>query len=60
VAVGLAEQNGNDIVVGGPAVSYNLVDGSNVLNFKAFYEATSATIVAGPANARAVFAVAYP
>jgi len=60
VAVGLAEQNGTDIVVGGPAVSYSLVDGSNVLNFKAFYEATSATVVAGPANARAVFAVAYP
>jgi len=60
VAVGLAEQNGADIIVGGSAVSYSLVDGSNVLNFKAFYEATADTVTAGAANARAVFAVAYP
>lgn len=60
VAVGLAEANGQDIVVGGSAVSYSLLDGTNVLNFKAFYEATAATVTAGAANARAVFAVAYP
>lgn len=59
VAVGLVEQDGTDIIVGGAAKSYTLVEGTNNLNFKAFYEATDANVTAGAANARAVFEVTY-
>ncbi|KRC72970.1 S-fimbrial protein subunit SfaA precursor [compost metagenome] len=58
VAVGL-EQDGTDIIVGGAAKSYTLQEGTNNLNFKAFYEATDANVTAGAANARAVFEVTY-
>ncbi|MBV7483487.1 fimbrial protein [Bordetella sp. BOR01] len=59
VAVGLATAGGTAIVVGGAAGDYNLIEGTNILRFKAFYEATAATVTAGSANARAVFEVTY-
>lgn len=59
VAVGLADDNGTPIAVGGAGATYNLVPGTNNFNFKAFYEATSATVTAGKANAQAVFQVTY-
>ncbi len=59
VAVGLVDERGNEVVVGGAGVSYTLAEGTNIINFKAFYESTAATVTAGPANARAVFEVTY-
>ncbi|HYG44204.1 MAG TPA: fimbrial protein [Bordetella sp.] len=59
VAVGLATASGTAIVVGGAAGNYSLIEGTNILRFKAFYEATAATVTAGSANARAVFEVTY-
>lgn len=59
VAIALTEEDGTDIIVGGAAKSYTLQDGTNNFNFKAYYEATEAVVVAGPANARAVFEVTY-
>lgn len=59
VAVGLATAAGTDIVVGGAASDYLLIDGTNELRFKAFYEATAYPVTAGSANARAVFQVDY-
>lgn len=59
VAVGLQDQNGADVIVGGAATSYTLIDGTNNFNFKAFYEATDAAVTAGAANAKAVFEVTY-
>lgn len=59
VAVGLKKADGTAIVVGGSGETYGLIDGNNILNFKAFYESTAASVTAGPANARAVFEVTY-
>ncbi len=59
VAVGLVDSQGADVIVGGPAVQYGLVNGDNNFYFKAFYEATGANVVAGSANARAIFEVTY-
>lgn len=58
VAVGLADSAG-PITIGTATSPYNLVDGTNVLRFKAYYEAVNSTVTAGPANARAVFEVTY-
>jgi len=59
VAVGLSDENGTAIEVGGTGRQYNLVSGTNNFNFKAYYEATAATVTAGKANAQAVFEVQY-
>ncbi len=59
VAIALVDQAGKDVTVGGQALSYTLIDGTNQFNFKAFYEATEDTVTAGPANARAIFDVTY-
>lgn len=59
VAVGLADENGTPIAVGGAGVTYNLISGSNNFNFKAYYESTAASVTAGKANAQAVFEVQY-
>lgn len=59
VAVGLATASGTDVIVGGPATTYVLIDGTNVLRFKAFYEAIAPSVTAGSANARAIFEVTY-
>ncbi len=59
VAIALVDGSNNDVIVGGAATSYTLVSGNNNFNFKAYYEATAATVTAGPANARAVFEVTY-
>lgn len=59
VAIGLIDEAGNAVVIGGAATSYTLIDGTNNFNFKAFYESTEATVTAGPANGRAVFEVTY-
>jgi major type 1 subunit fimbrin (pilin) len=59
VAIALFDAANNPIIVGGSAVTYGLMDGTNQFHFKAFYEATSATVVAGPANGKAVFEVTY-
>lgn len=58
VAVGLSTAVGDDIIVGGGSTPYTLIDGTNILRFKAHYEAVG-TVTAGPANARAVFQVDY-
>lgn len=59
VAIGLQDQNGADVLVGGAATTYGLVNGTNNINFKAFYEATSATVTPGSANGRAIFTLTY-
>uniref|UniRef100_UPI00333E753B fimbrial protein n=1 Tax=Castellaniella defragrans TaxID=75697 RepID=UPI00333E753B len=61
VAVGLVDWNGDVVQVGGSASApIALAAGTNILNFKAFYESIDSVVEAGPANARAVFKVAYP
>lgn len=59
VAVALVDERDVDVIVGGAATSYTLATGTNIFNFKAYYEATNASVTAGPANARAVFEVTY-
>lgn len=59
VAIGLVDEAGNTVNVGGAAASYTLIEGTNNFNFKAFYESTEAAVTAGPANGRAVFEVTY-
>ncbi|OZI77309.1 fimbrial protein [Bordetella genomosp. 12] len=59
VAIGIQDQDGANVVIGGPATRYGLSDGNNNLNFKAFYESTSATVVAGSANGKAIFTLTY-
>ncbi|SEJ28101.1 fimbrial protein [Achromobacter sp. NFACC18-2] len=60
VAIALEDVASNtDVVVGGAAKTYTLAEGTNVFNFKAYYEATETSVTAGPANARAVFEVTY-
>jgi major type 1 subunit fimbrin (pilin) len=59
VAIGIQDQAGNDVLIGGPATNYGLSNGNNNLNFKAFYEATSATVTAGSANGKAIFTLTY-
>lgn len=58
VAVALT-LDGVDVIVGGSPVTRTLVTGNNIITFKASYEATAASVTAGPANARAVFDVTY-
>jgi major type 1 subunit fimbrin (pilin) len=60
VAIALYDAANTPITVGGGPVTYNLMDGTNQFHFKAFYEATSVPVVAGPANGKAVFEVTYP
>lgn len=59
VAIALVDNAGQDILVGGTPVSYPLMNGTNQFNFKAYYEATDATVTAGSANGRAIFEVTY-
>jgi major type 1 subunit fimbrin (pilin) len=59
VAIGIVDAVGTDVVVGGAATTYGLVDGTNNLNFKAFYEATSTTVTAGAADGKAIFTLTY-
>jgi len=59
VAIGLAQDDGTAIPVGGSPVSYTLLEGSNILTFRAFYESTNTVVTPGRANARAVFEVNY-
>lgn len=59
VAIGIDGPSGTPVVVGGAAIPFALVSGTNNLNFKAYYEAVDATVTAGPANGRATFELTY-
>lgn len=59
VAIGLQDQNGADVNIGGAATTYTLINGNNNFNFKAFYEALTDDVQPGSANGRAIFEVTY-
>jgi len=59
VAIGIVDAQDADVVIGGTPVTYGLQSGDNNLRFKAFYEATDATVTAGAANGIAIFTLTY-
>ncbi|RIQ57491.1 fimbrial protein [Bordetella avium] len=59
IAIRLEDDAGTQILFGGAAKSFTLVKGNNVLNFKAYFEATATGVTAGNARARAFFDVTY-
>lgn len=60
VAIALEDiESDSDVVVGGAGKSFTLAEGTNVFRFNAYYEAIDSTVIAGSANARAVFEVTY-